>query len=377
MVRSFVTLYQTERVIDTEDLVTARLALPSQRYALPEARRRFFESLDARLSTAQVLSGFAIATDIPFTRVNSSRRLALEGQTDASADVLPTVSHVYADSRYFQTLGLRLIGGRWLGPDDGRPGREAVLVNNRLAEMFFPAGDAIGRRIRLLTNPGVPDEPAPWRSIVGIVPDIPQVVGNGDLSRPTVFVPLNGETTPSVVSLFARTKIDMAATVALIRDEVRALDPDLPLYYVQTMEDVFADARVPSRVIGTWFSTLALIALVLATVGLYAITGHSVTQRTQEIGVRVALGAATTDVVWMFLRRTVLQVGIGMMIGLAGAQALARLLRSTPLFGASSSLDPLTLTLVTILLVVAALVATLLPARHAARIDPLAALRYE
>jgi putative ABC transport system permease protein len=272
---------------------------------------------------------------------------------------------------------LRLMRGRSFESADGRPGQEAVLINNRLAAMFFPGEDPIGRRIRLLMNPGVPDAPAPWRTVVGIVPDIPQALGNRDASRPTVFVPFGGETTPSVISLFARTKTDVAVAATLMREEVRALDPDLPLYYVQTLEDVFADARVPTRVIGTWFSILALIALVLATVGLYAITGHSVMQRTQEIGVRVALGAATADVVWMFLRRTVVQVAIGVTIGLTGALALTHLLRATPFAGPTSSADPLTLTLVTILLVLAALVATLLPARHAARIDPLAALRYD
>ena len=163
--------------------------------------------------------------------------------------------------------------------------------------------------------------------------------------------------------------------MSLARDEVRAIDPSLPVYWVQTMEQVFADARVPLRLIGGWFGALAMIALVLATVGLYAVTGHLVTQRTQEIGVRVALGAENHQVVWLFLRRTIAQLSVGVAIGMAGALAVGQLLQT--LIAGISPRDPLTLVLVTLLLTFVAVAATLLPARRATRIEPLTALRSE
>jgi putative ABC transport system permease protein len=207
------------------------------------------------------------------------------------------------------------------------------------------------------------------------MPTIPQSVGSSEPDGPAVFVPLLGETTPSVASLFVRSRSDVTAAVSLLREEVRALDPNLPVYWVQTLDQVFADARFPLRLIGGWFSALAVIALLLATVGLYAVTGHSVAQRTQEIGVRVALGAERHEVMWLFLRRTIVQLAIGAAVGMAGALFVGQLLQT--LIAGTNPRDPITLALVTALLAAVAIIATLLPARRATRVDPLAALRYE
>lgn len=372
MLRGFVSLYREDRVIDTVGLVTGRLSLSPQKYATPDARRHFLERLHGRLSATPLR--VAMVSDIPFSFVNATRQVAVEEQAGQPVDDLPTVSHFYADERYFDVLGVKMIRGRSFVPADARPGQEGVIVNQRFAEMHFARKDAIGSRIRL-TNQGASDATSVWHTIVGVVPTIPQFVGSPERDRPAVFVPLLGQTTPSVVSLLIRSPSEMAGAVSLLREELRALDPNLPLYWIQTIEQVFADARVPLRLIGGWFGALAVIALVLATVGLYAVTGHLVAQRTREIGVRVALGAETHQVVWLFLRRTIGQLIVGVAIGMAGALAVGRLLQA--FIAGTNPRDPLTLVLVTILLAGVAIAATLLPARRATRIEPLAALRYE
>jgi ABC-type antimicrobial peptide transport system permease subunit len=163
--------------------------------------------------------------------------------------------------------------------------------------------------------------------------------------------------------------------VSQLREEVRALDSDLPIYYAQTLEEAFADARYGIELVGGWFGTLALIAVVLAAVGIFAITGHAVAERTQEIGVRIALGASDREVVWLFMGRTLAQLAFGLTIGLAGALAAGRFLSS--LIARTDPNDPITLAAVVALIVGVALAATWLPARRATRIDPIVALRYE
>jgi ABC-type antimicrobial peptide transport system permease subunit len=152
------------------------------------------------------------------------------------------------------------------------------------------------------------------------------------------------------------------------------VNPNLPVYYAQTLDDAFAEARYGIRIIGGWFGALAVIALALAAIGLFAITGHAVAQRTQEIGVRIALGARNREVVWLFLRRTLVRLALGTAIGLAGALGMGQLLQN--FIGRTDPRDPLTLVLVTMLIVLVAVVASLLPARRATRIYPIVALRY-
>ena len=278
MLRGFISLYHVDRVINTAGLVTGRLSLPPQKYPTPEARRHFFERLHARFSGTPLR--VAMVSDIPFSFVNATRQMAVEGQAEQPVGELPTVSHFYVDERYFDVLGVQMVSGRPFQPADALPGQGGVIVNQRLAEMYFVRGDAIGSRVRL-TNQSAADPLSAWLTIVGVAPTIPQSVGSPENDRPAVFVPLLGQTTPGVVSLLIRSASDVAGAASLARDEVRAIDPSLPVYWVQTMEQVFADARVPLRLIGGWFGALAVIALVLATIGLYAVTGHLVTQRTQ------------------------------------------------------------------------------------------------
>jgi ABC-type antimicrobial peptide transport system permease subunit len=269
-------------------------------------------------------------------------------------------------------MRLRLIRGREFTEHDGAPGQEAVIVNELFVSMFFPNADPIGQRLRLV-NVAAPNAPQPSFTIVGVAPTIPQLVFRPE---PVVYAALRGEPAPhGFASIIARAKGDKASIVKLLREEVRKVDPDLPGYYVMPMDDIVAMARWPQRVFGAMFGLLAGIALVLASVGLYAVTAHGVVQRTQEIGIRVALGARPSQVVWMFVKRTFAQLLIGVFVGLAGAVAVGRLLGDFLIQTAPT--DPIALGLVSLLLIIVALAASVWPARRAARVNPVVALRFE
>jgi ABC-type antimicrobial peptide transport system permease subunit len=214
-------------------------------------------------------------------------------------------------------------------------------------------------------------------TVVGVVPTVPRQFGPpSERSDPAVYAPLQLDPALRLASITVRAEPGgERAVAATLREEVRRLDPDLPLFAVALLTDVIAQTRSPTRLIGTWFSVLALIALIVASVGLFAITAHGVVQRTQEIGVRLALGAQSGQLSWLFLRRTLLQIVLGVLVGLAGALGVSRLLQTY--LRETSPRDPLTFGLVVALLTVVATMATLLPARRAARIDPMTALRAE
>ena len=279
---------------------------------------------------------------------------------------------------YFDTLGVQLLRGRAFATADGRPGQESAIVNRRFVAMHFADEDPLGRRIKMLTSPNfVPlaDSPEPtWLTIVGVSPDIRQRALQDPEPDPVVYVPHRTES-PRGSVLILRTRGDPGAVTALVRDTMRVLEPDLPLFNIQTMDELLADQRWMFRTFGSMSATFALIALVLSAVGLYAVTAYSVTQRTQELGLRVALGAEPGRVLWLVLRQGLMQLAIGLPIGLAGAFGVGRLLESVLV--QTSPTDPVTLVSIVAVLVGAAVLACLLPARRAAHLDPSAALRYE
>jgi putative ABC transport system permease protein len=284
------------------------------------------------------------------------------------------VPYVYIGSRYFDTLGLRLLRGHAFTARDSMPGQEGAIVNQQFAAKFFADEDVIGRRLRL-TNPNAQSTPAPWFTIVGVSPTVPQFTDRWE-PEPVVYIPLRAEPAPHrFAAVMVRGRLGPANTTTLLREEVRALDPELPLYMVETMDQVVTNLRAGHRMLGSVLVLLASIALALASLGLYAITAQGVTRRTQEIGVRMALGAPAAHVLRLFLRRTLWQLAIGITAGLAGALALGTVLQSWMV--QTDARDPVTLGAVAIFLIIVALLACLLPARRATRLDPALALRHE
>ena len=248
--------------------------------------------------------------------------------------------------------------------------------------MHFAHDDPIGRRIVLtmdLAGGAAPTGDIPislTATIVGVAPIVRQRNAQQRDPDPVAYLPFRADPR-GFMTLMARSQGDPAALTAVLREEVRAIDADLPLFSIRTMDQNLAQERWPFRVFGTMFGIFAAIALMLSAVGLYAVTAYSVTQRTQEIGVRMALGAQSAQVMWLFLRRALFQLGIGLTIGIAGALGVGKIFESTRLLIQTTGRDPITIVSIALLLAVVALAASLWPARRATRLDPLAALRRE
>jgi putative ABC transport system permease protein len=382
MIRSFLALYRLNLGMETSHLLITRLALPDRKYPSLTARLTFYQMLEDRLRTNGQIRSAAVASNLPL-QGGMSRRLAIEGRPLASGEQPRAVTRLTVDPRYFETLGVQLLKGRAFVDTDGMPGHESVIINQQFAQMHFPREDPIGHRITLSPDPmdGMAEMPlnrdAPatqTATIVGIAPNVRQRNFQDRDPDPIAYLPFRSDPM-GFMYLLARSDGDPIGLTPLLREEVSAIDPDLPLFRIQTMDESLARQRWPLRVFGTMFAMFAAIALVLAAVGLYAVTAYSVAQRTQEIGVRMALGAQPGQVRWLVLRRGLVQTAVGLAVGLAGAVGVGRLLQSVLV--QTSTRDAVTLTSIVVLLAVVAIAACLAPARRATRLDPLAALRYE
>jgi predicted permease len=373
MMRSFLALYRADLVIDVSNLLAAPLELPPPSYAAAGRRAAFWQRLEDRLQGIPGLSGVSTASSVPFG-IAPRVELTLEGRSGDSVDSRPTVSFVSVGPGYFETLGLRLDRGRTFSERDRLPGHESAIVNRRLAAMFFPGEDPIGKRLRLAGTNAGDETPTAWLTIVGISPSVrhQQTFDLRELD-PVIYVPRR--TDSQAMWLVLRGKSGQEPVGSIVREEIRALDRDLALSDMVPLEAFMTQSRWPNRIFTGIFAGFAWISTILAAVGLYGVTAYAVTQRTREIGLRVALGARVSQVVWLFVRRAVAPLAAGLAIGLAGAVAVGRLLRSFLVQTAST--DPVTLIAVAVLLVSVAVAACLLPARRATRLDPVAALRYE
>jgi predicted permease len=373
LVRSFLTLYNLDIGIRTDHLMAMRLQLPQARYPAAEERRAFFERLEPQLRAVAGVEAVAVTTAVPpFPSGQRSfeidGRPARQGDEDGSSVYVVTIS-----PDFFDVVRAPVRRGRAFTAMDGLPGYENVIINDRLASQFFPGEDPLGRRIRFTRRNPPTDAPAEmWRTIVGISPSIRHNEARDMQPNAAIYVAQRQEP-PSGASLLVRSQLPPAAVMDAVRKVVQSVDPDQPVFTIQTLDEMLADTRWPFRVFGGIFAIVAFVALALSAVGLYAVMAYSVTQRTQEIGLRMALGAENRQVSWLILKRGLAQLAIGLILGLAGAIALSRVM-SRLLVGVTPT-DPVTFATITLLLTVVATVACLVPARRATRVDPLTALR--
>jgi predicted permease len=375
MMRSFFEMYNREIGIDTSRVLTMNMILPVRKYPTSESRTRFVAQVEERLSTAADIEAVSIATSLPGGG-GGGRQLEFAGRADVAENDRPTVTMLSIGSRYFDVIGVRVVQGRSFSESDGLPGRESVIVNQRLVDMHFKGQNPIDAQLRFAaTGPGQPA--TAWLTVVGVVPNVRQRIDNQSPdSDPIVYIPhRQNPTLTNAVALIARTRAGAARAGQTLREEMRAVDPDQALFNIRTLDEVMSQQRFLHRVFGTMFTLFAVIALILAAVGLYAVTAYTVTQHTREIGMRLVLGAAPAQVIWLFLRRGAVQLGIGLVIGVAGAFGAGRLLQA--LLVQTSPRDPLTLLSIVALLTIVAAVACIIPARRATRLDPLRALRHE
>jgi predicted permease len=369
LIRSFLTVYRLDLAVDTTHLTTMALRLPEAKYPRPEQWSDFLQRLEERLGAIPGISSATVASAFPFAGAES-RRVSIDGRSSHPDEPPPTVSYVTIGARYFETLGLSLLRGRAFSEIDGTPGHESAVVNQLFASAYFPGQDPIGRRIRLIDE-SVSGTAPPWATIVGVAPTVRQrTLQDPD---PTVYLPFRAQ--PFQRAWLLVRSPEASAATALLREEVRRLDPDLPLFGIMPMDRLLPQTRWPYRMFSILFAVFASIALGLSTVGLYALVAHSVARRTQEIGVRMALGAEAPQVLWLVLRQASAQIVLGLLLGSAGALGLGRVLGS--FLVQTSSADPVALLCVAALLTFVSGLACYFPARRAVHLDPVLALRHE
>jgi predicted permease len=375
MLRSFLTMYRMDIGIDTSRLVTSGMIIPGTKYPGWEDRTRFLQAIDDRFASVADIEAASTASAMPFGG-GAVRQLEIDNRAAAPGDRLPEVTMLSVGSRYFDAIGVSLVRGRAFDNTDGGPGRLSAIVNQRLAEQYFKGLDPIGRIIRLSQNV-TGSEKAEWLTIVGLAPNVRQRNNNQEAEPdPVAYIPHRQNTTMARgATVLARTRADPAHAAQILRQAMMTVDPDQALSTPRTMDEALAQQRWLLRVFTTMFAVFAAMALVLAAVGLYAVTAYAVTQQTRDIGVRMVLGAESGQVIWLFLKRSVVQLAIGLTVGLAAALGLGQLLQS--FLVQTSTRDPITLISIVALLAVVAMLACVGPARRATRLDPLNALRDE
>ncbi|MEK6321131.1 MAG: ABC transporter permease [Acidobacteriota bacterium] len=373
MIRAFWKLSQVDAGFDPRGVTAFSLQLPASKYQAPD-RMRFASQLEERLTALPGVKSASVASGLPPLRPINANDTDIEdyqGTPDGPAENVDYWNTV--NEGYFKTMGIRTLEGRTFESSDRNDNAQKVMVINQAMARRFWQGSPIGRRV----NPGFQTPPV-WFTVVGLVED----TKNLGVDKPggTELYFLQPQTAAFGVStrmsFVVRTEGASAATVASgIRSVVSELDPSVPIFQLQTMSDIVADSLVRPRFLSLLLGAFSVIALLLAAIGIYGVMAYSVAQRTQEIGVRVALGATTRNVLAMVVGEGLRMTVVGLAVGLTGALLLTRVMASL-LFEVSAT-DPLTFVMVGTGLTVVGLLACFVPARRAARVDPMVALRYE
>lgn len=369
MARSFFNVYTRYLGFETDNIVTALMSLPVEEYADADAQVSFYARLEARIASIPGIESAAVASSLPGM---SGGRLVYEvdGAPPADADSRPRASRLIVSPAYFRAVGAAVLSGREFNDADDAAGLPVAIVNERFARLHWPGGDALGKRLRIFSN-GTTGE---WLNVVGVSSNIQ----NSPLSlgfTPSIYVPFR-QAPSGGLWVFGRASVPPETLGVAFRREVLALDSDLPIWLGPfTLESRLADAYWARGLYGGLFVMFAAIALLLASVGLYAVIAHSVNQRTQELGVRMALGAETSDVLRLVLRQGLVPFGVGLGVGLVASLGVTRVLESQLVD--VSALDPLTYLTATAALVLAAMLGCWIPARRAMRVDPVIALRQD
>jgi putative ABC transport system permease protein len=370
MIRSFARLQSVNPGFNPSNLLTVRLLLPPSKYREGPQIVAFVRQALERIEALPGVRSAGAISFLPFTTLGAATGFTIEGQPEPPAGQRPTLDVRVCDPNYFQTMGIPFIKGRTFTEKEATEVSHVVIISEALARDYFPGQDPIGQRVRI----NMMDNPAPCE-IIGVVGDSKHQ-GLDIEPRAMSYWP-HPELTYSGMTIVTRTQGDPLSYAAAVQNAVQALDKDQPISDVRTMEQWISDSDslARARFITLLLSIFAAVALVLAVVGIYGVMSYSVTQRTQEIGIRMALGATSRDVMRMVVGQGMSLALIGVGCGLAASFALTRVLASW-LFGVSAT-DPVTFGLITAVLAAVALAACAVPARRATKVDPMVALRYE
>jgi putative ABC transport system permease protein len=368
MLRSFQRLQAFNLGFEVEDVLTVRMNLP--RSYTPQQAAAFHQQLIERVQGLPGAQSVGLASDVPLDGNTSATMLPIEGLAPPDDDIRVYVHTI--SPNFFAALGVPLLRGRDFGIQDNEQAPRAIIISDSMARRLWPDQDAIGKRV---STTRAQSGNRVWDQVVGVVGDVKYRTLIRDQNKdPDIYLPLS-QNPGRALALAVRAQGDPSALVSAIRGQVQSLDPNLPVFNVATMQQ-----RVRDNTAGARFSTLLLgvfacVAMLLAVVGIYGVMAYSVTQRTHEIGIRMALGARRQDVLRMVVGEGMALVGVGVGVGLMGAFATTRVLESQ-LYSVSAT-DPITFSLVSLLLAGVALGASYVPARRATKVDPMVALRYE
>ena len=375
MIRSFLSAQKVNEFVPRDRIFTARMTLPSgknDRYAERSTRVRFYEELTERLAAIPGVTHAAVTGSLPGLG-GGSTDIEIEGKPIENAATPPRATTDTHTPGYLAAIGLPIIQGRAFNATDGDTGKEAAVVTRAFAAKYWPGQSAIGARFRILS--GRERKPGAWLSVVGVTADIVQRPQDDD-PPPLAYLPHRQEAW-SGMTLLVRTTADPATLTPQVRAAIQSLDQDLPLFEVRTLNGALERNRWFIVVFGTLFLSFAVIALVIAAVGLYAVVAQATGRRTREIGIRMALGATGVRIMQLVLSRGLMQLGLGLALGVGGAFATTHLLGKVGMLVGVSPQDPIVFVGVTGLLIAIGIAACWFPARRAARISPTEALRVE
>jgi putative ABC transport system permease protein len=370
LVESFVRLERVSAGFDPMNVMTARVALPETNYGKPQRAADFYKKLMARVSSLPGVSSAAAAWWIPLSGSEIGFNCDIQ-ERPAPPGQQPVVQFNVVTPDYFKTMRVQLLRGRAFTDRDDGAASPVAIVTESFAKQFFPGEDPVGKRIT--PNGSVEPGKPPAREIVGVVADM-HLISLRQAPKPQIYVPHQQFAILSM-SIFVRTQIDPQSLTTALRNAVNEIDKDVPVYRLRSLADYRARSIAEPRLNAMLVALFAVIALLLAAAGIFGVMSYSVTQRTQEIGIRLALGAQRQDVLRLIIVQGMRIVGAGLIAGLFGVFVSTRLFRSL-LFGVGAT-DLPTLIVVTVILGAVAFVACLVPARRATLVDPIQAIRTE
>jgi putative ABC transport system permease protein len=369
LARSFISLLNVHPGFKTENALTFKVSPPSSRYPDLPKTLSYYRQLRARLENLPGVQAVGVVRTLPLSGSNIGSAMRIEGRPLQPGEQPPGVGWQTALPGYFQMMGMLLLRGRDFREEDYTRSPHVTIINETAARRFFPNEDPIGKRVTF----GVPGPQPDWHEIIGVVGDVRH--HSLDAEPDARAYDLFGQSGGRAMFVVVRTSSNPTDLAAAVRHQVRELDAEVPLYELTTLDELLARSSAPRRFQTLLVAGFALIALLLASVGVYGVLSYAVSQRTHEIGIRISLGAQTSDVLKLTIGQGMKPVLIGIAIGLLGAFALSRLLASL-LYGVNAT-DLVTFVSVAMLLAGVALAACYLPARRAAKVDPMIALRYE
>ena len=369
LVRTLMRLGHVDKGFNSQNILTMNIGLPSLKYPKPENVIAFYRQATERIASLPGVKAAGITSVLPLSDNFDGRGLAVEDYPKPRGEEISVDLYVVTPG-YLRAMEIPLRKGRTITEQDNVDAMKVALINQTMADQLWPTQDPIGKRIKF---PGSDKNPQPWRTIVGVVSDVSQYAL--DQKAPMQIYLPHEQFPTSFNTIVVKTADQPEQITAAVRGAILSLDSEQAVFNVATLQELQSNSILLRSFFMLLLITFASLALILAIVGIYGVMSYAVTQRTQEIGIRMALGARSGDVLTMILRNGLVLTVTGVVIGLAGAFALTRLL-AVLLFGVQPT-DALTFASVSATLIAAALVACYLPARRAAKVDPLVALRYE